>query len=156
MVDKMVFALRRLTVPLDDRAFPPHVKSAMTYRERLTEEPNYYPDLELPLDAVIKDTENSSTRVAALNFNPTAFTPDDFTHARAPIPRFAFQNPVIERRIFAPLQNGEPQIAAMGLQIAEWCLENIRLPNGKSGDPNLVKEIKDVMEIARKSTGQRQ
>jgi hypothetical protein len=82
MVDKMVFALRRLTVPLDDRAFPPHVKSAMTYRERLTEEPNHYPDLGLPLDAVIKDTENSSTRVAALNFNLTAFTPDDFTQAR--------------------------------------------------------------------------
>lgn len=154
MLDKMVFAVRRLTVPLDGRAFPKHVKSAMTYRERLTDEPNYYPDLVLRLDSLIKNTENSPARVAALNLNLTAFTPDDFIHAAAPIARFAFQNPVIERRVFAPLQSGDSQIAAWGLQIAEWCLENITLPDGKRGDPNIVKEIKDAMEIARKTIGQ--
>ena len=129
MVDEMVFALRRLTVPLDDSAFPPHVKSPITYRQRLTEEPEYYTDLLLPLDTVIKNAENSPARMAALNLNLTAFTPDDFTPQPAPIARFAFQNPVIERRIFAPLQSGDPQMAAWGLEIAEWCLENITLPS---------------------------
>jgi HEPN domain len=153
MVDKMVFSLRRLTVPLEDRAFPPHVKSAITYRQRLTGESYYYPDLLLPLDSLVKSTENSPARVAALNLNLTAFTPDNFTHVAAPIARIAFQNPVIERRIFAPLQSGDPQIAAWGLQIAEWCLENITLPDGKRGEPNIVKEIKEAMEIARKTIG---
>jgi hypothetical protein len=154
MVDKMVFALRRLTVPLDGRAFPNYVKSAITYRERLADEPNYYPDLVLPLESLIKSTENSPARVAALNLNLTAFAPDDYVHVPAPIARFAFQNPVIQRRIFDPLQSGDPQIAAWGLQMAAWCLENITLPDGKRGDPNLVREIKDAMEIARKTTGQ--
>lgn len=154
MVDKMVFTLRRLTVPLDDSAFPPHAKSAITYRQRLTEDPDYYTDLLLPLDTAIKNPENSPVRVAALNLNLTAFTPDDFTHLPAPIARFAFQNPVIERRIFAPLQNGDPQIAAWGLEIAKWCLENITLPQGRWGDPNLVKEIQDAMEIAKKTANQ--
>jgi hypothetical protein len=148
MLDMMVFALRRLTVPLDGRAFPNYVKSAITYRERLTDEPNYYPDLGLPLESLIKSTEYSPARVAALNFNGTAFTPDDYVHVPASIARLAFENPVIERRIFDPLQSGEPQTAALGLQIAEWCLENITLPD------RMVKEIKDAMEIARKTIGQ--
>ena len=79
--------------------------------------------------------------MAALNLNLTAFTPDDFTPQPAPIARFAFQNPVIERRIFAPLQSGDPRMAASGLEIAEWCLENITLPQGRWGNSNLVKEI---------------
>jgi hypothetical protein len=37
---------------------------------------------------------------------------------------------------------------SLGVQIAEWCLENMTLPDG------LVKEIKDAMEIARKTIGQ--
>jgi hypothetical protein len=151
MLDTMVFAVRRLTIPLDDRAFLKHVKSAVTHRERLNKEPNYYADLLLPLDAVIKDKANSPARVAALNLNLTPFTPDDFEHAPAPIPRFAFENPAIDRRIFDLLQHGEPQFAALGLRIAEWSLENITFPDGKRGDPNLVKEIKDAMEIAKKT-----
>jgi hypothetical protein len=113
MLDMMVFALRRLTVPLDGRAFPNFVESAITHRKRLTDEPNYYPDLGLPLESLIKSTENSPARVAALNFNGTAFTPDDYVHVPAAIARLAFENPVIERRIFDPLQSGEPQTAAL-------------------------------------------
>ena len=45
-------------------------------------------------------------------------------------------------------------MAAWGLEIAKWCLENITLPQGRWGDPNLVKEIEDAMEIAKKTADQ--
>jgi hypothetical protein len=138
MLDQMVFAVRRLICPLDERAFPSRVRSAptITNRERLVSEPEYYSNLYMPLDELIHDSETSPARKAALNLN-TAFAPPDFTHT--PVCwGSSFHNAVIFRRILNPLQSGDPRSAAEGVMVAQWFLNNVEVPQGKRDDPGLA------------------
>lgn len=142
MLDQMVFAVRRLTIPLDGRAFLRHVKCAMTYRERLTREPDYFPDLSMPLDLAIQGKENSPVpvRMAAFAINLTPFTPAGFDDVPASVPRIAFQNSPIALRILDPLKRGVPP--AVPIAVARWCLDNIELP------ANIKKEIEEAVAAA--------
>lgn len=146
MLDQMVFALRRLTCPLDGRAFPKHVNCDMTYRERLRGEPSYYPPLGMPLDSIIEDEGASPVRMAALTLNLTAFTPAQFEDTPRALPRFAFQKSVLDWRILDPLKSRNPTVVAIALQVADWCLKKVTLP------PTLRKEIEDAVAAASKSS----
>jgi HEPN domain-containing protein len=81
MFDQMVFAVRRLVCPLDDRVFASRASDGptLTHRELLSNRTEYYGRLFMPLDELIQAKENSPARIAALNLN-AAFAPLDFQH----------------------------------------------------------------------------
>jgi len=55
MLDQMVFAIRRLIRPLDERMFPSRRSGAPTFtnREFLARNPNYYGTMFMPLDELV-------------------------------------------------------------------------------------------------------
>jgi len=154
MLDVMIFAVRRLICPLDERVFPSRLRTAptMTNRELLTSFPDHYDRLSMPLDEAIEDRK-SPVRTVLLNLNPTAFAPPDFPHT--PVrSSFSFRNPVIARRILDPLQSEDARYAAEALELAQWFLNNVQIPKeGRPGKPNargLADQIKCAMDAAKK------
>lgn len=125
MLDTMVFAIRRLICPLDERMFPRRDPDAptVTHREILTRQPEYYGRMFMPLDELISAKEDSPTRAAALNLN-VAFAPEDYEHQPIRSGSSA-PNPVIIRRILDPLESNNPRWAAEGVEIARWFLANV-------------------------------
>ena len=147
MLDRMVFAVRRLICPLDDRAFPGRIPCAITHRERLAKEPNYFCRLGMPLDDLIAASENSPTRIAALDQN-VPFAPPDFTHTCLQMEASSIHHPIIDHRIFGPLQSNNRYSVAEGLAVAEWLIENVKLPERKG---ELRDQIKTAIEAAKNS-----
>lgn len=107
MQDAIVFAVRRLICPLDERWPPSREPEAPTFtnRELLVRQPEYFGRLFMPLDDLIGAREESPKRAAALNLN-MAFAPDDYQHE--PLRSgSSSRNPVIIRRILDPLESEE-------------------------------------------------
>lgn len=153
MLDAMVFAIRRLICPLDDRMFPRHDPSApsVTHRDILTKQSEYYGRImAMPLDELVRAREESDRRHAALNFN-MAFAPEDYPHEPMRSGSSA-RNPVIIRRILDPLASDDPRWAAEGIEIARWFLANVQVP-GKPSDPGVAQQIQDAIEAARAKHG---
>lgn len=153
MLDTMVFAIRRLICPLDDRMFPRRDPDAptVTHRDILTRQPEYYGRMFMPLDEVISAKDDSPARAAALNLN-VAFAPDDYEHE--PISSgSSSRNPVIIRRILDPLESNDPRWAAEGVEIARWFLANVQVPRGKPNDPGVTEQIEAAIEAAREKHG---
>ncbi|HEY2244673.1 MAG TPA: hypothetical protein VGH47_10715, partial [Xanthobacteraceae bacterium] len=94
----------------------------------LTNQPNYYGRLGMPLDDLIEQIDDSPSRFAALNEN-RRFAPADFPHTRLDqVQTLAARNPVISLRIFGPLESKNPYSVAECLAVAEWLAENVYLP----------------------------
>jgi hypothetical protein len=147
MLDQMVFAVRRLICPLDERIFSSCEPGAptLTYRENLIRHPDYYQPLNMPVETVIDAEGPSLARTAALNLN-MAFAPTDFEHT--PIQeRISARNPAIVRRILDPLN--DPRSAAEGLEVAIWFLANVQV----SKESGIAEEIKAAMKTARDKFG---
>lgn len=153
MLDQMVFHVRRLICPLDQRVFPRRDRDAptVTHRELLTRQPEHSGRLFMPLDELISAKEDSPLRAAALNLN-MAFAPEDFPHTPIRSGSSA-RNPVIMRRILDPLESKDPRWAAEGVEIARWFLANVQVPKGKPGDPGVTEQIEAAIEAARAKHG---
>lgn len=152
MLDAMVFAIRRLICPLDDRMFPRNDPGApaVTHREILTKQPEYYGRMAMPLDELVSARQESDQRHAALNLN-MAFAPENYLHEPMRSGSSA-RNPVIIRRILKPLASDDPHSATEGIEIARWFLANVQVP-GKPSDPGVAQQIRDAIEAARAKHG---
>lgn len=141
MVDSVVWAVRRLAVPLDTFIFNQNdVPNPPTYRSVLLKQPDYSFGLSLPLDQLVRAPDSDAKR-AFLN-NNCAFAPDDFQHE--PVRSgFSARNPVIYRRIIEPLRSSDRSYARQGYRTAEWLLSDTK-------QPGVVKtEVKAEMANAR-------
>lgn len=153
MLDAMVFAIRRLICPLDERYIKRRDPTAptFTHRELLTRQPEHYDRMGMPLDDLIWAKDDTDGRRAALNLN-MAFALDDYPHE--PMRGgSSSRNPVIIRRILAPLESDDPRWAAEGVEIPRWFLANVQVPKGKPADPGVVEQIQDAIEAARAKHG---
>lgn len=148
MLDAMVFAVRRLICPLDERMFPRNDPGAptVTHRDILAKQAEYYGRMAMPLDDLVRAKEESDRRRAALNLN-MAFAPQDYPHEPMRSGSSA-RNPVIIRRILDPLASGDPRQAAEGVETARWFLANVQVPKGKPADPGVVEQIQNAIEAA--------
>ena len=153
MLDQMVFAIRRLTVPLGDRMFPRSDPGAptLTHRDILTRQPEYYSGMGMPLDRLIYDKVESDRRTAALNLN-MAFALPDFPHTSIHGGSSSL-NPVIIRRVLDPLESDDPKEAAEGVELARWFLANVKLPKGSAADPGVTEQINAAIDAARAKHG---
>jgi hypothetical protein len=152
MLDQLVWAARRLVVPLDERIGPdwPDGQRPPTRREILTRQPDFRFGLGmLPLDDLIRTNANTPLRFAALNLN-FSFAPSDFQHMPM-LGGHASFNPVIYRHIFEPLAEGgiDPDRVEEASQLADWLIQNIQLPDGRNGSPDIAGEIKDAVAKAK-------
>lgn len=149
MLDSIVFAVRRLICPLDERVFPHRDPDAptFTHRELLTRQPKYYSRMFMPLDELIDAREDSAVRAAALNLN-MAFAPQDYRHEPIRSGSSA-RSPVIIRRILDPLESDDPRWASEGVEIARWFLANVQVPKGKPNEPSVTEQIQTAIDAAR-------
>jgi len=153
MLDAMIFAVRRLICPLDERVFRRRDPDAPTFTHRalLTRQPEYYGRMFMPLDEAIGARDDSPARAAALNLN-LAFAPDNYPHE--PVASgSSSRNPVIMRRILDPLESDNPAYAAEGVEIARWFLANVQVPRGKPNDPGVAEQIETAIAAARAKHG---
>lgn len=148
VLDQIVFSLRRLACPLDDRIFPRQSgrSSGPTHREILENQPDYYFNFYMPLDEIIKSREDSSKKSAALDLN-FPFAPENFAHPPISSLR-SFSNPVIDRRIFEPLMSENLNIAAQAIEVASWFLKNVQLRKGTIDSPDIGMKIDQEIKTA--------
>jgi hypothetical protein len=147
LLDQAVFAYRRLICPLDERVIPASMPNAptLTHRDLLKKQPSYFASVGsgMPLDQLIHSKEDSPLRHAALDMN-FPFAPAGYVHTERTL-RSASHNPVLFRRIFDPLSSGNADAVKLGLELADWTLQNIRLP----------RDVKIQIEGAMKAARQR-
>jgi HEPN domain-containing protein len=125
MIDRMVWVIRRLVVPLDQPIVPERVtKGAPTHRTILTKQPDHCPQLGMPLDKAIH-TSDSPLHFWALN-NNYAFAPVGFAHQPEAVGTSS-RTPVLLRRIIDPLQSGNADYARSGYQMGLWLFANTQL-----------------------------
>ena len=129
-LDSMVFALRRLCVPLDAYYLGRHRPglSNWTHRDILTNQPEHWTVLQnCKLKRTSDGKRGEGLRDVLLNLN-IPFAPEGFSHQ--PLrSRTASHNPVLWRSILEPLRNtpaGPARPTAEDLR--DWVLENITLP----------------------------
>lgn len=124
MVDQMVWAIRRLALPLDTPIISRReLPTAPTHREVLTKQPDYADNQMEALENLIGGADCEARR-ALLN-NNCVFAPDDFVHE----PRrsgSSGRNPVLLRRIIDPLKSADAGNARHGYEMASWLLANTR------------------------------
>ncbi|QYE37213.1 HEPN domain-containing protein (plasmid) [Polymorphobacter sp. PAMC 29334] len=149
MLDQMIFAVRRLICPINDRMFPRDDPGApkVTHRDILKRQPEYYGSMGMPLDTLITEKKKSDRRVAALNLN-MAFAPSDFLH-KSMQGGSSSRNPVIIRRILDPLASDDRDWAAEGVELAEWFMANVQLPSGSVASPGVIQQINAAIDKAK-------
>jgi hypothetical protein len=141
MVDSLVWAVRRLALPLDAPILNRRdVPTAPTHRDVLIRQPDYTSLTSLPVDKLITGPDSDARR-ALLN-NNCAFAPDDFQH-EPKRSRTSGRNPVLLRRILEPLRSDIRENARHGYRLAVWLLSSTK----QSGP--VRKEILTAMEAAR-------
>ncbi|WP_152044503.1 HEPN domain-containing protein [Aureimonas psammosilenae] len=153
MLDQLVFALRRLGCELEGAVFADAscTTATKTYRTLLAEQPSWLNSLDMPLDRLIDEQIYTARRHAALNLN-LSFAPPDFVHQGARS-RSMSRNPVICWGLIEPLESDDRDFVADNIEVAEWLLENIQVPKGKSNDPGVREQIKDAIKSAREKHG---
>lgn len=153
MLDTLVFAVRRLVCNLERPVFPGQNPRwpDLTHRELLTNQPEYYGRMFMPLDNLVALRDETPLRHAALNLN-FSFAPDDYPHM--PVAQgHASSRAVIIRRILEPLASDRLSEAVEGIDIALWFLENVQVPKGKLGYPGVREAIEVAIEAARMKHG---
>ena len=130
-LDAMVFALRRLCMPLDAYYLGKHRpgKPNLTHRNVLTKQPELWaltPHCRLKKTADGK--RGDRLREVLLNLN-LPFAPDDFEHTGLRS-GMAAANPVLARLILNPLaQQRNSKAVASATQLRDWVIDNIKLPH---------------------------
>ncbi len=124
MLDRIVWTIRRLAVPLDEPIIRQDQHSyTPTYRDTLTKQPDYVHDLMLTFETLVPGGDSKKQR--ALLHNDRAFAPDGFQHE----PRrsnSAANNLVLLRRILEPLRSGNKDNAGQGYRLSIWLLSNTK------------------------------
>ena len=130
-LDSMVFALRRLCVPLDAYFWGKYRtgKSNPTNRDMLTDQAKYWA---LMPHCRLKKTSDGKRgerlREVFLNVN-LPFAPDDFDHPGLRS-GMASANPVLAHSVLKPLERAPDGAAAeRAAELCDWVLENIKLPH---------------------------
>ncbi|MFZ6762171.1 HEPN domain-containing protein [Pseudoroseomonas sp. WGS1072] len=150
MLDQLVWAVRRLVLPLSERIGPdwPEGERLPTFNEVLVAQPDFrFALYGLPLDILILAKDNTPLRLAALNLN-LSFAPPDFRHMSMQGGSASF-NSVIFRHIFEPLAEGQADAVEEAAELAGWLIRNIQLPTGRNGSPDVVGEIKKAVASAK-------
>ena len=139
MLNAMVWAIWRLARSLDQPIIPrKQLATAPTHREALEQQPEYGTHMSLPLEKLLGDDDSEATR-AFLN-NNCAFAPTDYPHE----PRragSAGRNPVLLRRVLAPLRSDHEDNARPGYAMASWVL----------ADTKQSKPVRDELTAAMKA-----
>jgi hypothetical protein len=140
MLDAMVFAIRRLICPLDEKVF--NRPDGPTYREMLIQKPKYLCHENMPLNKLILAKEDSERRTAALNRN-SAFAPIDYQHISM---RYSgsIRIPSVGYAVKELLNSDRADTSEDGINVAKWFMENVQIPDSEK------KNIKDAIAAARK------
>lgn len=145
LLDQAVFAYRRLICPLGGHVIPAGRQNAptLTHRDLLKQQRSYFASVGsgMPLDQLIHSKEDTPLRRAALNLN-FPFAPAEYQHTETTL-RSAAHNPILFRRILDPLSSSNADTAKLGLELADWTLQNIKLPR------DVKIQIEDAMKAAR-------
>ena len=129
-LDAMVFALRRLCVPLDayflGKRRPD--KENPTHRDLLAKQPkSWHISSTGKLESTANGKRGERLRDVMLNLN-VRFAPDDFSHGSFRSGTSA-RNSVLGRTILAPLEKTpDSEAAALAAEVCDWTLTNIQLP----------------------------
>ena len=127
-LDLMIFALRRLCVPLDGYYLPSRGRN-LTYRDMLMKQPEQWtlsPSDKLSKTVSGKRGERLREILLSHNF---PFAPDDFPHGRLRR-NMASQNPVLGRLIINPLQRASDRATAnIAVKLTNWAVKNIKVPD---------------------------
>jgi hypothetical protein len=142
MLDQTVFAFRRLICPLDDKVIPGG--PTFTHRDQLRKNPRYRgaAGADMPLERLIQSKQHTPLRHAALNLN-LSFAPPGYPHTEMS-GSLSAHSPMLATRILDPLASQNGDIAALGLELGTWVLQNMPLPS------EVRQQIRDAMAAARK------
>ena len=128
-LDLMVYALRRLCVPLD--AYLPERGEGsdnLTYREMLIQKPEQWRISEVGnLEKTVTGRRGKELKHILLNLN-FRFSPKDYEHC--PLQTgMAARNPVLMLSVIRPLeQEPDSPRAAVAAKVCDWLVKNIRFP----------------------------
>lgn len=140
-LDSMVFALRRLCVPLDAYFLGKRRtgKRNPTHRDLLAKQPEYWSVFPgSGLEQTAGGKRGDRLREVLLSFN-FPFAPDDFPHGTMPS-RTASRSPVLVRSILKPLVSApDSRAAATAAELCSWAIDNIKLP------PDVEEELRQAM-----------
>lgn len=143
-LDQMVFAVRRLCLPLDAyflngfaRANSPGKEHDFTNRELLLRQPDYWDQIGGKLAETISGRRGETLRNTVLHEN-FAFTPPDEPPATYQY-RSASNNSVLYNDIVMPLEQGSPETKERARELGAWITQNVQLPK------DVVKQITDLI-----------
>lgn len=140
-LDSMVFALRRLCVPLDAYFLAKRRpgKRNPTHRDILAKQPEYWSvSPGCKLEKTARGNRGKRLRDVLLKFN-FPFAPDDFAHGTMRSGT-ASHNPVLARSILNPLASApDSRAATTAAELCEWVRENIKLP------PDVAEQLRQAM-----------
>ena len=129
-LDIMVYALRRLCVPLDAYFMGRwrSDKSNLTHHDVLTRQPEYWSiSQNCNLERTIQGKRCNGIRHVLLNLN-LPFAPEDYAHESLQA-GMAARNSVLARSVLRPLeQEPKSQRATLAAEVCDWVIENISLP----------------------------
>lgn len=147
MLDMLVFAIRRLARPLNERYLPGYIPCDQTNRDWLLNKLNWKVSLNLPLEKALRLPIASERKRALFNHN-YPFAPIDYVHEPMAAGSQS-RTPVILRRVLEPLASSDSKVLKEAIKTAKWLLENVVLPGG--GNDNKRKLLAGEIEEAIKS-----
>ena len=129
-LDMLVFALRRLCVPLDAYYLGKQRRNRanLTHRDVLLRQPTEWSVSRLcKLERTAAGERGERLRHVFLNLN-LPFAPKDFSHGSLRS-GLAAHNPVLGRSILRPLERApDSQAAEVSVEVCDWVIKNIQLP----------------------------
>ena len=136
-LDLMIFALRRLCVPLDGYCLPSNGGN-LTYRDMLMNQPEQWTLTQSgKLSKTVSGKRSERLREVLLSHN-FPFAPDDFPHSRFRT-NMAFQNPVLGLFIIKPLERALNKATAnIAVELTDWAVKNIQFPK------DVIKQLEDA------------
>ena len=140
-LDILVFALRRLCVPLDAYYLGKwrRNKENLAYRDTLIRQPAEWSVSQLcKLEKTVAGERGERLRDVFLNLN-LPFAPKDFSHGSLRS-GMAAHNSVLGRSILRPLEKApDSQAAALSAEVCDWVITNIQLPE------DVKKQLRDAV-----------
>ena len=126
-LDLMIFALRRLCVPLNAYYIRTDGKD-LTYRDMLMKQPEQRTlSSSGKLEKTVSGKRGERLRELLLSYN-FPFAPDNFPHGKLRR-NLAFQNPVLGRLIIDPLNRASDKATAnIAVELTTWAIDHIQVP----------------------------